>query len=82
MSQWSATTKHIDFRPGKQSVDTTANVSPQDLASDKNDKDIGRVAAFCIDPTRKPPELGSIAHFLQIGLDQIGFCVPTAFLAR
>ena len=36
-----------------------------DLASDKKDTDIGRVAAFCADPDRKPPELGAIAHFLQ-----------------
>lgn len=37
----------------------------QDLSGDKNDKDIGRVAAFCVDPQRKPPELGAFAHFLQ-----------------
>ncbi len=36
-----------------------------DLASDKRDRDIGRVAAFCADPSRKPPELGTIAHFIQ-----------------
>jgi hypothetical protein len=36
-----------------------------DLSADKSDKDIGRVAAFCADPTRKPPELGAFAHFLQ-----------------
>ena len=36
-----------------------------DLSADRNDKDIGRVAAFCADPTRKPPELGAFAHFLQ-----------------
>ncbi|MCI5145248.1 MAG: hypothetical protein D3923_06885, partial [Candidatus Electrothrix sp. AR3] len=36
-----------------------------DLSADKRDKDIGRVAAYCIDPTRKPPELGVFAHFLQ-----------------
>jgi hypothetical protein len=36
-----------------------------DLSGDKNDKDIGRVAAFCADPTRKPPALGAFAHFLQ-----------------
>ena len=36
-----------------------------DLSVDKNDKDIGRVAMFCMDPTRKPPELGTFAHFLQ-----------------
>lgn len=37
----------------------------EDLSADKNDKDIGRVAAFCADPNRKPPELGAFAHFLQ-----------------
>lgn len=36
-----------------------------DLKADKKDKDIGRVAAFCADPSRKPPELGTFAHFLQ-----------------
>lgn len=36
-----------------------------DLSHDKKDKDIGRVATFCIDSKRKPPELGVIAHFLQ-----------------
>ena len=36
-----------------------------DLSHDKNDKDIGRVAAFCIDSKRKPPELGVFARFLQ-----------------
>jgi hypothetical protein len=37
----------------------------EDLSADKDDKDIGRVAEFCADPNRKPPELGSFAHFLQ-----------------
>lgn len=37
----------------------------EDLSGDKNDKDIGRVAAFCEEPRRKPPELGAFAHFLQ-----------------
>jgi hypothetical protein len=37
----------------------------EDLSGDKSDKDIGRVAAFCVEPQRKPPELGSFAHFLQ-----------------
>ena len=36
-----------------------------DLSADRADKDIGRVAIFCAEPTRKPPELGTIAHFLQ-----------------
>ena len=38
---------------------------PENLSGDKSDKDIGRVAAFCMDPQRKPPELGAVAHFLQ-----------------
>ena len=36
-----------------------------DLSADKDDKDIGRVAIFCMDQKRKPPELGVFAHFLQ-----------------
>ena len=39
--------------------------SGEDLSVDKNDKDVGRVAAYCADPSRKPPELGTFAHFLQ-----------------
>jgi hypothetical protein len=37
----------------------------EDLNGEKNDKDIGRIASFCADPQRKPPELGAFAHFLQ-----------------
>lgn len=37
----------------------------RNLSADRADNDIGRVAAFCAEPTRKPPELGTIAHFLQ-----------------
>jgi hypothetical protein len=37
----------------------------EDLSEDKKDKDIGRIAAYCIDSERKPPELGAFAHFLQ-----------------
>ncbi len=40
-------------------------VSAQDLANDIQDKDIGRLATFCADPTRRPPELGSFTFFLQ-----------------
>jgi len=36
-----------------------------DLSTDKQDKDISRVAAFCANPDRTPPELGAFAHFLQ-----------------
>lgn len=37
----------------------------ENLTDDKSDKDVGRVAAFCADPRRKPPELGAFTHFLQ-----------------
>lgn len=36
-----------------------------DLAIDRTDKDYGRIAAFSVDPTRRPPELGAIVHFLR-----------------
>ena len=39
--------------------------SRRDLSADKADKDLGRIAAFCADSNRKPPELGTLAHFLQ-----------------
>jgi hypothetical protein len=42
-----------------------AATSEQDLSVDKSDKDIGRVAVFCAEPQRKPPELGAFSHFLQ-----------------
>lgn len=37
--------------------------------SDMRDKDIGRVAKFCNNPTGKPPELGTFGHFLQTALN-------------
>ena len=42
-----------------------AVASREDLSIDSADKDLGRVAAFCTDTNRKPPELGAFAHFLQ-----------------
>jgi hypothetical protein len=39
-------------------------VSDKDLSNDKTDKDFREVAVFCID-RRKPPALGTFAHFLQ-----------------
>jgi len=36
----------------------------QDLTNDKNDKDIGAVAAYCADQNRKPPTLGQVVHFI------------------
>jgi len=43
----------------------SARAAREDLSADKNDKDLGRVATFCADPSRKPPELGTFAYFLQ-----------------
>ena len=40
-------------------------VGADDLREDERDKDVGRVAAYCRDSNRKPPELGAFAHFLQ-----------------
>ena len=42
-----------------------AAAADQDLSGDKSDKDIGRVAVFCAEAQRKPPELGVFSHFLQ-----------------
>ena len=36
-----------------------------DLSFDLKDKDLARVAEFCANQNRKPPELGAVAHFLQ-----------------
>lgn len=36
----------------------------KDLAADMADHDLGRVARFCTDSRFKPPELGTIGHFL------------------
>ena len=43
----------------------SVRASREDLSADKGDKDIGRIAAFCADSGRKPPELGTFSHFLQ-----------------
>src|SRR5262249_24192703 len=42
--------------------------SHADLRADEKDKDLGRVAAFCANPTRKAPELGVFSHFLQTAI--------------
>lgn len=42
-----------------------AAAGEEDLIGDKSDKDIRRVADFCADAQRKPPELGAFSHFLQ-----------------
>ena len=39
--------------------------SRADLRADTRDADLGRVAEFCMDQSRPPPELGTFAHFLQ-----------------
>jgi len=39
-----------------------------DLGADIVDKDVGRVAAFCADQSKKTPELGVIAHFIQTAI--------------
>lgn len=43
----------------------SSSVAGLDLSVDKADKDLGRVATFCADATKKTPELGVFAHFLQ-----------------
>jgi hypothetical protein len=45
-----------------------AEASRLDLTTDRNDKDLGRVAAFCAHPAGKPPELGVFSHFLQTAI--------------
>ncbi|KAB2919914.1 MAG: hypothetical protein F9K29_03375 [Hyphomicrobiaceae bacterium] len=50
---------------GRMLKPLAALASRENLAADRQDKDIGRVAAYCADPARKPPELGAFAHFLQ-----------------
>ena len=36
-----------------------------DLKADRNDRDIGSIARYCMDVRKNPPELGAFAHFLQ-----------------
>jgi hypothetical protein len=45
-----------------------ARAAGQDLGADKLDNDLSRVAAFCIDATGKPPELGAFNHFLEVAI--------------
>lgn len=40
------------------------SVGPTNAIAERHDKDLGRVAAFCVDPKGKSPELGAFAHFL------------------
>jgi hypothetical protein len=40
----------------------------QDLEADRLDDQLGRMAAFCIDVTRKPPELGTFNRFLELAI--------------
>jgi hypothetical protein len=44
------------------------STSESDLTTDKVDKDLGRVATYCADTARKPPELGVFAHFLRTAI--------------
>ena len=53
---------HRIFRP------LATRLSQSDLSRDLDDKDLARIAAFCADPRRKPPELGTFAHFLQTAI--------------
>jgi hypothetical protein len=39
--------------------------SQHDITADVNDKDLGAVARYCADQARKPPEMGSIEHFMR-----------------
>ncbi len=45
-----------------------AALAGQSLAPCVKDKDLGRVAKFCVNPDGKPPELGAFAHFLQTAI--------------
>ena len=45
-----------------------ASASREDLTADESDKDLGRVATFCADQARKPPELGVFGRFLQTAI--------------
>jgi hypothetical protein len=46
-----------------------AHTSRENLGDDKRDPDVGRMAVFCSEPSRKPPELGTFAHFLQTAIN-------------
>ena len=46
-----------------------AHTSRDNLGDDKRDPDVGRMAIFCSEPSRKPPELGTFAHFLQTAIN-------------
>lgn len=49
-----------------------ASLSAIQLAADLKDKDFSRVARYVTDPSAKPPELGTFAHFLQTALNSRG----------
>jgi len=58
--------KAVELEVVNRLIRPLSNISAnQDLTSDKTDKDLGRIASFCLDPNRKPPELGTFSHFLQ-----------------
>lgn len=52
-----------------------------DLGEDRKDRDLSRVATFCSEPNRKPPELGTFAHFLRT-VSQKPALQDTSTLAR
>jgi hypothetical protein len=46
-------------------VEPLAQHCTDDASGDLVDKDLGRIAAYCIGRTPKPPEIGVVTHFLQ-----------------
>lgn len=58
--------KAVEIECIRRIVDPLAKaVAEYDIGMDMADKDIGRVAKYCAGREAKPPELGSIRHFLQ-----------------
>jgi hypothetical protein len=49
-------------------VPLASSLRGQPLEVDVKDRDLGRVAKYCVGPDAKPPELGSFAHFLQTAI--------------
>ena len=57
-----------------------ASASREDLRADESDKDLKRVATFCADQARTPPELGAFAYFLQTAIHSQNRCKTSALL--
>lgn len=53
---------------GRIMLPLSAQVAQVDLSSDRTDRDWRRIAEFCAGSTRKSPELGTIAHFLNAAI--------------